>query len=830
MLEADYLIIGSGAVGMAFADVLITESNATVIIVDRYAMPGGHWNVAYPFVTLHQPSNFYGVSSKELSNGRTYESGLNKGLLSLATGSEIQGYFNDVMELQLLPSGRVQYFPLCNYTGDGKFESILTGESYAVQVRKKIVDATYLNTSVPSTHTPNFDIDPEVWFMPLNDLPKIKTIPDRYVVIGGGKTGIDACLWLLQYGIDPDKITWIISRDAWLLDRANVQPTDEHFTSTIGSQAAQIEAIAASTSIPDMFDKLEAAGVFLRLDESVRPKMFHGATVSKLELEQLRRIKNVVRKGRVSKIEKSRILFDEEFISTSPNTVHIDCSATPISNIDTKPIFQGNVITPQTVRSYQPIFSAAFTAFIELNWDKEEDKNKLCKPVRPPNHVIDWPLMMLEAMENQFVWSQQKKIGKWLYNNRLDGFSKLVRDASRDDKEKQSIINRLRQGSLPAMLKLMEYSKEIEGRKEVLERPQYEIQKNLFLKGQLNNVPQEELALDEGDILVKVDKFAYTANNITYAVAGDMLGYWQFFPVKDATKSLGVIPVWGFADVIESKGSQLQVGERLFGYFPPAKFLRMTPSMISNQQFVEGAAHRKHLPQGYNLYKRVHAESDYNSKLDDTRALLYPLYLTSYCIWDALQEADYYNASQVIILSASSKTSIGVAYALNNAPNSPTVIGMTSKRNLEMVSNLGMYDTVLSYDYIENIDITKSTLIVDMSGNGVLMGKLHTQLGDQMKHTMFVGYTHWMNAQKKTGIKKERISRFFVPMHAQERIKEWGISEFNKRTNDFINDAVRKSSSWLSIRTLKGLENLDEIHPQVCIGQANPKEGIIIKV
>ena len=177
-LEADYLIVGSGAVGMAFADTLLTESDASVIIVDQHQQPGGHWNVAYPFVTLHQPSAFYGVSSRELSKGHTDEVGLNKGLSDLASGAEVLAYFDQVMRQQFLPTGRVQYFPMCNYLGDGVFEHSLTGQRFRAKTRKT-VDATYLKTSVPATHTPSFKIDSGVQFMPLNDLPKVKQAADN---------------------------------------------------------------------------------------------------------------------------------------------------------------------------------------------------------------------------------------------------------------------------------------------------------------------------------------------------------------------------------------------------------------------------------------------------------------------------------------------------------------------------------------------------------------------------------------------------------------------------------------------------------------------------
>ena len=176
-LKTDYLIIGSGAMVMAFADVLLTETDADLIIVDKYHKPGGHWNVAYPFVTLHQPSAFYGISSLELSKGRKDKTGLNKGLLDLATGAEVSAYFDEAMRHLFLPTGRVRYFPMCEYRGEGRFVSMLTGVSYQVTVKQKTVDTSYLNTSVPATHTPNFIIDEGVSFMPLNDLPKITDPP-----------------------------------------------------------------------------------------------------------------------------------------------------------------------------------------------------------------------------------------------------------------------------------------------------------------------------------------------------------------------------------------------------------------------------------------------------------------------------------------------------------------------------------------------------------------------------------------------------------------------------------------------------------------------------
>jgi hypothetical protein len=456
-IEADYLIIGSGAVGMAFADTLLTETGATIAIIDKYQKPGGHWNVAYPFVTLHQPSAYYGVNSLELSKGRKDEVGMNKGLGDLATGAEICAYFDEVMRHRFLPTGRVQYFPMSEYHGDGMFTSLLTGKSQEVLIRKKTVDATYLKTTVPSTHTPSFTIAPQAQFMPLNDLPKVKKPPAGYVVIGGGKTGIDACLWLLQNHVNPDDIQWIMPRDAWLLDRKNTQATDEFFANTVGALAAQFEAVVASQSITDLFDRLEAAGVLVRIDRNVRPKMFHAATVSQLELEALRKIKNVVRLGRVQRIEADHIVLEQGKIPTSTEHLHIDCSASAITIREIKPIFAGNVITPQAVRSYQPVFSAAFVAHIEAAYDDDAKKNQICNVVPLPNHDTDWIRMMAVLMLNQHIWSQDPTIGRWLVQNRLDALSKLISKVASDDSEKLGIVTRMRGAAPAAMQKLQAY-------------------------------------------------------------------------------------------------------------------------------------------------------------------------------------------------------------------------------------------------------------------------------------------------------------------------------------------------------------------------------------
>ncbi|WP_435978455.1 hypothetical protein [Psychrobacter sp. DM4] len=308
-----------------------------------------------------------------------------------------------------------------------------------------IIDGTYFKTSVPATHTPSFTVADGVEFAPLNDLPYLKQARKGYVVIGGGKTGIDAVLWLLGNDVNPDHITWIMPRDGWLIDRKNTQPSREFFEQTMGAQANQAEAVATAENIEDLFDRLEQGGVLMRIDTNVRPQMFHGATVSTDELTELRRVKNVVRKGRVTRIDIDQIVFTEEdSIATTTNTMHIDCSARAVPVTETYDVFQKNKIVVQTVRSYQPIFSAAFIAHIEASYDDEALKNKLCQVVPLPNHDTDWLTGLVAQMQNHMRWTKEPDIREWLLSNRLDGFTHLTQVSCETTPEQMAILMRLK--------------------------------------------------------------------------------------------------------------------------------------------------------------------------------------------------------------------------------------------------------------------------------------------------------------------------------------------------------------------------------------------------
>lgn len=464
-IETDYLVIGSGASGLAFADTLIDETDAHVTLVDRRGKPGGHWNDAYSFVTLHQPSAFYGVNSMELGSRRTDTIGHNKGLYELASGPEISGYFDRVMNHKLLPSGRVSYHPMCNYLGHDpahEFESLLSGRRTRVSVRKKVVDASYLSPAIPSTHTPRFGVDTGVRLLPPNALPRLwhepalhpDVAPRRFVIIGAGKTAMDAGVWLINAGASPDAIQWVMPRDSWLVNRITTQPGMEFFKEAIGGQADQMEAFAQATSTDDLFLRLEACGAVLRIHRDHTPTMFHLATIAPGEVEVLQRIRDVVRLGRVQHLATDHMRLDRGRVPVVPGTIFIDCSASAVEPRPLQPVFQGDKIVLQMLRLPQPSFSAALTAHVESNYDSDTDKNRLCGTVPFPHTLDGYPRAMAASMWNQYQWGQDKELRQWIRNCRLDGFGKLMTGIDPQDTEKQAIVTRFKEQAMAAMANL----------------------------------------------------------------------------------------------------------------------------------------------------------------------------------------------------------------------------------------------------------------------------------------------------------------------------------------------------------------------------------------
>lgn len=431
-IEADYLVVGAGAMGMAFVDTLVAETDATIVLVDRNDQPGGHWVNAYPFVRLHQPSAYYGVNSRRLGSDSIDASGWNEGFYELAGGSEVCAYYDQVMRQHLLPSGRVSYFPMSEYLGDNRFRT-LGGDEYRVEVGRRIVDATYLSVVTSSMRPPLYDVAPGVDCIPPNGLPRQRA-RDRYVIVGGGKTSMDACTWLMRHGISPDRLTWIKPRDSWLLDRASVQPGPAFARRVLADFSAQSRAIAQATSIDDLYVRLERLGCLLRIDETVTPSMYRCAIVSRGELEQLRRISDVVRMGRVVAIEPGLITLDDGTVDVDPSALFVDCTGDGIGTRPATTIFAGEHITLQSVRTCQPTFSAAVIARVEAMDTDDDTKNDYCRPVEHPTKPLDWITMTLDFNHNQLTWFDDPELMRWLNRARLNVVSHMQSDddAARD--------------------------------------------------------------------------------------------------------------------------------------------------------------------------------------------------------------------------------------------------------------------------------------------------------------------------------------------------------------------------------------------------------------
>lgn len=427
MIETDYLVVGAGAAGMIFADEILTHSDARVVIVDRRFRPGGHWNDAYPFVRLHQPSTFYGAGSRELGSRRIETSGPNAGLYQQAGGAEISAYFEQLMHERLLPSGRVQFFPLHDYRGDWlgnhRIVSLVTGEASQVRVASKLVDTTFYRVSTPMTHTPGFEVGRDVQVIPPNDLPNAVAPYRKYVVIGGGKTSMDVLIWLLEQGVRADSLTWIVPRDSWLINRETIQPGDAWMARMVEGQVHYLDAAAHATCLDEIYDRLERSGELMRVDPNIRPGMFHQATISHGELGMLRQVRNLIRASHVRRIDANGLVFDTGELPAEPDAIYVDCTARSISWGPTKPVFDGPRITMQFVRDGRMSFSAAAIGYVEAIIDDEWRKNNLCAPIPYEEHLVTLPKAMLAELRNGAAWSKDLEMRVWSQKHRLAGFA-----------------------------------------------------------------------------------------------------------------------------------------------------------------------------------------------------------------------------------------------------------------------------------------------------------------------------------------------------------------------------------------------------------------------
>ena len=384
-IEADYLVVGAGAMGLAFTDTLVSESDATVVVVDRNDQPGGHWTTAYPFVRLHQPSAYYGVNSRNLGTDTIDQSGLNAGYYEFASGAEVCAYFDTVMRQHLLPTGRVTYLPMSEYLGDGQIRT-LGGEDIEVSARRVVT--SHVEIIVPSMRRPSYDIAPGVECVPPNDLPRIREARDRYVIVGAGKTAMDACLWLLRHGVAPQRLTWIKPRDSWVLDRAAIQPGKQFAKRVLRDFSNQLAAVVEAESLPDLFDRLETKGCLQRIDATIDPTMYRCAILSQAELDR--------------SCDASTTLFGWGMFSRSSRAVSRSTAGPATSKVprctstaradgfahrDPVTVFTGDHISLQAVRTCQPAFSAAVIAHVEASYADDDTRNAFCGPVPYPSRA-----------------------------------------------------------------------------------------------------------------------------------------------------------------------------------------------------------------------------------------------------------------------------------------------------------------------------------------------------------------------------------------------------------------------------------------------------------
>jgi len=412
-VDTDYLVVGAGAAGMAFVDALVDhDPTAHATLVDRRTAPGGHWLDAYPFVRLHQASQFYGVASTRLGSGRVQESGPERGMHERATGPEITAYYAGVLADRLLPTGRVELLGGVEYR-DGLLVDLGSGHVVEPRVRRRVVDARYLAPSIPAVGPPPFDVDDRARVVPAGGLPDAAD-GAAYVVVGSGKTATDAVVWLLGRGVDPDAIQWVRPRDPWMLDRAAVQPDPAVFLGMAGT----LMAAACDASSPDeLFLRLEDAGVMTRIDPAVTPTMARTPTLGRWELELLRSVTRVVRDGHLRRVEAGRLVLDDGEVAVPHGAVVVHCAAYGLHLRPALPIW-GERITLQSVRAGFPPFCAALVGYVEGSRHDRPDaeKNALCPPTPYWSTPADWAAMQGRGARAAATFMADPDVAAWAHS------------------------------------------------------------------------------------------------------------------------------------------------------------------------------------------------------------------------------------------------------------------------------------------------------------------------------------------------------------------------------------------------------------------------------
>ena len=363
-------------------------------------------------------------------------------------------------------------------------------------------------------------------------------------------------------------------------------------------------------------------------------------------------------------------------------------------------------------------------------------------------------------------------------------------------------------------------------------RPLVQLQSRKGNPAEMRSISQPApVEIELGEVLLSIDAFAFTANNVTYAMFGDAMNYWQFFPTGDA--DWGMIPVWGFATVEASRVDGLAVGERFYGYFPMATQVIVQPGRVTPGGFVDAAEHRAALPAVYNQYARCSTDPGYHTAMEEQQMILRPLFFTSFLIDDFLDDKQFFGAQRVVLSSASSKTAYGTAFCLSQRKG-VEVIGLTSSANLDFVRGLGCYHEVLTYDEVSDLSATASTVYVDFSGNVALRRELHTHLGDALKYSASIGGTDWQHLGKVGELPGPRPTLFFAPSQIKKRINDWGnptlLGKLGAAWADFMMPVMRPDQPWLRIVRATGVDASLAAMAEVISGKAKPDEGHVLSL
>ncbi len=457
-LETDYLVVGTGAMGMAFTDALIDHADVHVTLVDRRHVAGGHWQDAYPFVRLHQASLFYGVASTVLGDGAVQQSGPEAGLQERARRSEIQAYYDDILHRRLLGSGRVTFLGGSDHHTDGSSQLVtsrVSGATVEIDVRRRVVDATYLSPTIPATTPPPFGVADDVSVVAINELGTLAEAPTDYVVVGSGKTATDGIVWLLANGVAPDRIVWVRPRDPWMLDRAVVQPDP---VVALGLAADTMECAAEAESLDDLFLRLEAAGVMLRVDRDVIPTMAKTPTIGTWELDLLRTIDRVVRVGRVRNVTRSEIVLDGGSVRLAPGSLIVHCAASGLQYPPLVPLWGPEMIRLQTIRVGFPCFCAALAGYVEATRDDDRERNWLCPPNSFSDTPLDWARMQVRGSLAARRFGAEPDIAAWADACALN--PARIEPAQRDDPAVRAAAARVADGAGRGLARMAELAGE----------------------------------------------------------------------------------------------------------------------------------------------------------------------------------------------------------------------------------------------------------------------------------------------------------------------------------------------------------------------------------